>query len=51
MQEHQKEQRGKTFSELLFREWTLNKDQEKWKEEAKKIETKDTFSTEAILQE
>ena len=51
MQEHQNKQRGKTFSELLFREWTLNKDQEKWKEEAKKIETKDTFSTEAILQE
>ena len=51
MQEHQNKQRGKTFSELLFREWTLNKDQEKWKQEAQKIEKKEKFSTEANSQE
>ena len=51
LQEHQKEPRGNTFSELLFRKWTLDKDQEKWEKEAQKMKKKDQFSTEANSQE
>ena len=44
-QEHQKDQRGKKFSEQLFKQWTCDTfsktEKHKWVEEARKIANKE----------